>query len=171
VAAEPTVPPAGLEIRPMVEGDLDSVLEIERASFANPWRTSHFLHELQNNPWAVNLVAEHAGALVGYACLWCIHDELKINNIAVRAEMRARGIGRWLLQWVLHEGLRRGCEIASLEVRPSNDVAVGLYRAHGFREIGRRPNYYGPGEDAILMTLELDRGRLGSIADAKPRGV
>jgi ribosomal-protein-alanine N-acetyltransferase len=152
----------------MVEADLRQVLEIEQAAFTTPWREGHFLHELRNNPWAVNRVVEHEGLVVAYACLWCIHDELKINNIAVREDMRGRGVGRWLLLCVLHEGLRRGCATATLEVRPTNRVALHLYRSHGFEEVGRRPDYYGPGEEAILMTLELDRRRWRVISASKP---
>ena len=169
--AELGPPLAGLELEPMLEADLGPVLRIEQASFSTPWRAAHFLHELRNNRWAVNLVARHEGAVAAYACLWCIHDELKINNIAVREDLRGQGIGRWLLLSVLYEGLRRGCSVATLEVRPSNDVAVQLYRGHGFEEVGRRPDYYGPGEEAILMALELDSRHLGRIATSKPRGV
>jgi ribosomal-protein-alanine N-acetyltransferase len=42
-----------------------------------------------------------------------------------------------------------------LEVRASNEAALGLYCALGFYETGRRPQYYvtpGGREDAILMT-------------------
>ena len=169
--AEPRVPLGGLLLRPMVESDLEAILEIERASFGTPWRATHFLHELRNNRWAVNRVGELAAAVIAYACLWCIHEELKINNIAVREDFRGRGVGRWLLLRLLREGLERGCDIATLEVRPGNRTALGLYRSHGFEPVGRRRDYYGPGEDALLMTLELDRQRWPAIVAPKARGV
>ena len=171
MATDLVAPLAGLASRPMVEADLEQVLAIEQASFGTPWRAAHFLHELRNNRWAINRVGELAGEVIAYACLWCIHEELKINNIAVRGDLRGRGVGRWLLRAVLQAGLDRRCEVASLEVRPSNDVARRLYASHGFVEVGRRPNYYAEGEDAILMTLGLDRRRIGAIAAEKPRGV
>jgi len=41
----------------------------------------------------------------------------------------------------------------TLEVRLSNAAAQGLYRSRGFREVGRRPEYYPDnGEDAVIMT-------------------
>ncbi|MEQ8952971.1 MAG: ribosomal-protein-alanine N-acetyltransferase, partial [Gammaproteobacteria bacterium] len=52
-------------------------------------------------------------------------------------------------------------ETCFLEVRPSNNSAIALYKSMGFVQIGQRKNYY-PGvngrEDAILMsrTLPLD---------------
>ena len=171
MAAESTSGLDALELRSMTPSDLHEVLEIERTAFATPWQAAHFLHEIENNRWAVNLVVVEGGAVIGYACLWCIHEELKINNIAVREDRRGHGVGRWLLRAVLDEGLRRGCEVASLEVRPSNHVARSLYRSHGFAEVGRRPNYYAEGEDAILMTLGLERRRGGATVAEKPRGV
>ena len=169
--AEPPAPLAGLVLRPMVEADLRAILEIEHASFGTPWRATHFLHELRNNRWAINRVGELEGAVIAYACLWCIHEELKINNIAVREDLRGRGVGRWLLLCLLREGLVRGCDVATLEVRPGNRTALSLYCSHGFEQVGRRRDYYGPGEDALLMTLELDRQRWPAIVAPKPRGV
>ena len=43
-----------------------------------------------------------------------------------------------------------------LEVRASNQGALGFYRAQGFGESGRRVRYYAdPEEDAVLMALRL----------------
>jgi ribosomal-protein-alanine N-acetyltransferase len=47
----------------------------------------------------------------------------------------------------------------TLEVRISNRPALDLYMKHGFEQVGRRRGYYEkPKEDAILMTLEFERG-------------
>lgn len=41
----------------------------------------------------------------------------------------------------------------TLEVRPSNAAAIALYTRFGFREAGRRRNYYDlPREDALILT-------------------
>ena len=41
----------------------------------------------------------------------------------------------------------------TLEVRPSNRVAINLYHKYGFREKGVRKGYYSNNrEDAIIMT-------------------
>ena len=44
-----------------------------------------------------------------------------------------------------------------LEVRAGNVAARRLYRQLGFRNLGIRRGYYGPGQDAIVMELRLDR--------------
>jgi ribosomal-protein-alanine N-acetyltransferase len=46
-----------------------------------------------------------------------------------------------------------------LEVRPSNERALQVYRRYGYEEIGRRKGYYpaheGRREDAIVMRYVL----------------
>jgi len=49
-----------------------------------------------------------------------------------------------------------GAVSVSLDVRPENAAALGLCRAMGFTQIGLRKNYYGHGEDAVIMERRLD---------------
>jgi [ribosomal protein S18]-alanine N-acetyltransferase len=50
-----------------------------------------------------------------------------------------------------------GADRLMLEVRVGNRPALSLYRKYQFEVVGRRPRYYrDTGEDALLMTLELD---------------
>ena len=48
-----------------------------------------------------------ARSVAGYCAAWFVLDEVHINNIAVRPELRGRGFGSALLARVLEEG-RRG---------------------------------------------------------------
>ena len=144
----------GVRLARMQEADVDQVLVIERGSFPSPWKQEHFLYELRHNPLAVTRVLRWDGRVLGYACLWLLDRELKINNIAIHPSYRHRGLGDWLLGRVLKLGRATGCCKATLEVRASNDVALALYRRHGFVPVGRRKNYYQlEGEDAILMEV------------------
>jgi ribosomal-protein-alanine N-acetyltransferase len=46
--------------------------------------------------------------------------------------------------------------VVTLEVRPSNDAALSLYRRMGFEEKGHRRGYYlDNGEDALIMVKKL----------------
>jgi ribosomal-protein-alanine N-acetyltransferase len=132
------------------------VLAIEAEAFPTPWTRDNFRFEIHSNPFARNLVVRLGNALLGYACLWVVGDELKINNIAVLREWRGRGVGTALLRRVFDRGRAEGCREAELEVRPTNDVARRLYERHGFREVRRRKGYYqDTREDAIVMTAPL----------------
>ena len=127
-----------------------------RASFATPWHREHFVSEITQNSLALNRVLRRDDEVVGYACVWRIGDELKINNVAVRSDLRSRGVGRWIVGRLLAEATELGCRVATLEVRPSNIAAIRLYEGLGFAEVGRRNLYYArEREDAILMDLRL----------------
>ncbi|MBX3026079.1 ribosomal protein S18-alanine N-acetyltransferase [bacterium] len=152
------MPPA-FEFAPMVAADLPQVMEIERLSFASdPWTPGLFLHELKLDFSRLHLArtADAPRRVVGYACWWLVGDEVHILNLAVRPEARGSGAGRALVQRILDDAVAHGAVSVSLEVRPENAAALGLYRAMGFTQIGRRKNYYGRGEDAVIMERRFD---------------
>lgn len=141
-----------VRLRGMREGDLDAVLLIERDCFPSPWSRENFLYEIRLNRAAANWVLEQGDVILGYACVWFLGPELKINNLAIRRDQRRRGLGDRMLLALLARARDLGCGTAQLEVRPSNRAALALYRKHGFVEVGRRKNYYRvEGEDAILL--------------------
>jgi ribosomal-protein-alanine N-acetyltransferase len=146
----------GLVIRPMRVDDLDQVLEIERKSFRNAWVRDAFLNEIHFENVACPLVAEIGGEVVGYITAWFVEDEIHITNIAVSPHHRRKGIGTVLLRAILDKGRREGYRLAYLEVRPSNESAIRLYRKWGFRVVSVRPRYYeSDGEDALVMAKSL----------------
>lgn len=138
-------------ICPMTEADLDEILSIESVSFPHPWNRTHFLDELKSPHSFPYSAFDGGGRLIGYICPMLVLDEGHILDVAVSHEFRGRGLGKMLVEKVLAVCMERGAEFVSLEVRPSNTDAIGLYRRLGFVETGRRPRYYHDGEDALLM--------------------
>jgi ribosomal-protein-alanine acetyltransferase len=84
-----------------------------------------------------------------------VADEVHLLNVAVHPERRGRGYGRQLVAAVTAEAEASGARVVFLEVRSGNVVARRLYRTLGFRDLGVRRGYYGPGQDAIVMELRL----------------
>ncbi len=145
-----------LVLRPASPDDLPVVEAIEAASFVDPWPRSSLRSELRPDAMRVPLAAERNGELVGYVMAWVVADELHIINLATRGGERRRGVGTILLRAVCEEARSRGCSLATLEVRRSNESACIFYRKNGFDLLGVRPNYYrNPREDALIMTLPL----------------
>lgn len=136
--------------------DIDDVLRIEQASFANPWTREMYLAELEHRGTSYCYIArEDEGVAVGFCSFWRILDELHINNLAVLPEKRRSGVATALLQFVMHEGARLGAQRATLEVRRSNEVARRLYEQFGFAVAGVRRAYYThPVEDALVLWRE-----------------
>jgi [ribosomal protein S18]-alanine N-acetyltransferase len=145
-----------IAIEPMTVADLPLVLAIELQSFTTPWTEANFRHEIEGNPLAWNLVARAEGRVVAFACAYVVADELMINDLAVDAFHRRRGVARALLRHLADGARLRGCRRATLEVRLGNESARALYESVGFRVVGRRPGYYADtGEDALLLTFPL----------------
>jgi len=154
VAADgPALAPA---LRPMRESDLDVVMEIEVRAYAFPWTRGIFRDCLaaQYPAW----VMLEQGQVMGYGVVSMAAGEAHVLNLCIDPSRHRRGHGRSLLRALLQRMRERGLERVFLEVRPSNPVALGLYHAEGFNEIGRRPRYYpahGGREDAVVMAMEL----------------
>jgi ribosomal-protein-alanine N-acetyltransferase len=85
-----------------------------------------------------------------------IGAELHVYNVAVKPELRRRGVAARLVRAVLEWARLKGGELAFLEVREGNRPAQELYRGCGFAFAGRRRQYYAaPVEDALLMSVSL----------------
>lgn len=147
-----------VEIRAATERDLPAILEIEHLAFPAPWSLKSFRHEL-SLPFSRLSVAARRGLdtddIAGFLCRWLIDDECHILNVAVHPEYRRAGIGSRLLTDAIAEARGKGALFVTLEVRRSNLAARHLYRKFSFEERRLRRHYYGPGEDAIVMELQL----------------
>ena len=139
-------------VDPMRAGDLDEVLEIERASFTMPWSRGAFLYEIEQNRVARCHVVRDDDTILGYLCVWEIADEVHVTNVAIHPAHRRQGIARDLLTGLIADARARDLRMVVLEVRPSNHAAIALYESFGFRVTGRRRGYYyDTGEDALVM--------------------
>lgn len=142
-----------MKIEHMTEVVVPQVAALEAACFSTPWSESSIRSELEN-PYAIWLVAMEGDTLAGYLGVQFGPDGGDIMTIATAPAFRGQGIGKQLLSAMVQILREKQLGWLTLEVRPSNAAAVGLYEAMGFREVGRRPRYYKkPTEDALLMTL------------------
>lgn len=161
-------------LQSMLESDLDSVLEIEQASFLQPWSRQAVLHEL-TTPYARSYIVlsspdrapgstDFPGLrkVDGYAFFRIIADELHLLKIAVRPEMRRQEIAFHLLEKCFNQESNGWLQHALLEVRRSNIAAITLYEKLGFDLIAIRPEYYplhwGKREDALILRKKLKGG-------------
>jgi [ribosomal protein S18]-alanine N-acetyltransferase len=82
-------------------------------------------------------------------------DEAEILTVAVPTTIRRRGIGSGLLREAMAAAAARGAVRIFLEVSEGNQAARSLYKAVGFRPVGRRRVYYADGTDALVMMVPL----------------
>ncbi|MFC0252482.1 ribosomal protein S18-alanine N-acetyltransferase [Massilia consociata] len=155
-----TGPTSGLTFAPMTPADVDEVHALECSVFPHPWSRANFDESLASgyDAWTVREAAG-AGALAGYYLLMYAVDEAHLLDVAVAAGRQRQGLGRHLLDRIGARAKEQGMASVLLEVRPSNERALAVYRRYGYREIGRRKGYYpayaGLREDAIVMRLDL----------------
>jgi [ribosomal protein S18]-alanine N-acetyltransferase len=147
-------------IRSLKEPDVDRLVEMAKGlSQAPQWaRTVYGSLVGGADRERVVLVAEDArsGLIAGFAVARLIPPEGELESIAVAEEFQRRGVARELFLALALELGRRGVTEILLEVREGNEAALGLYRALGFVEEGRRRGYYrDPVEDAVLMRMKM----------------
>ena len=144
-------------VRAMARADLAEVNRIEQASYPYPWTRGIFQDCLRVG-YRCHVI-EAGGALCGYGIVSHALDEAHLLNLCVRPESRRSGLAERLLEHLVREARIGRANRLFLEVRPSNEGAVALYRKAGFRVIGRRPGYYpaeSGREDAMVLVLQLD---------------
>lgn len=158
-------------IRPMTIHDVPQVHAIEKATFTMPWSMVAFQYELLNNhlsKYYVMAERDEQGPIpgsdqvIGYLGFWFVIDEAHITTLAISADYQGYGYGNKFLAFALETARLNKIEQISLEVRVSNEKAIGLYKKFGFKEAGIRRKYYTDNdEDAIVMWLSLvDEGEV-----------
>ncbi len=142
-------------IRSATPDDAAAIAEIEQVVFeSGAWGEGMVDLELIA-PGRVVVVAEHEGALVGYASAAVIADVADLTRIAVMPADRREGLGSTLLATLLETAVARGAARMMLEVAETNEPALAFYVASGFAEIARRRDYFSRGVDAVVMERGL----------------
>ena len=148
-------------VRPLAEGDLDAASEIERQCFTRPWSREALAEAIRNEASYFVVAVLESGVLAGCAGMHAVCGECYIDTIAVPAAFRRKGVGRAMLEALVRLAEQMHAAFLSLEVRPSNGPAIGLYRSMGFDYIGIRPGFYdAPKEDAAIYTRWLCPGEM-----------
>lgn len=144
------------EFFPMNTRDLDAVTSLEASLQVFPWTRGNFEDSLKagHSVW----VLRKGGELVGYSVVMAVIDEAHLLNIGISPAYQGQGFGARMLRNAMAAARHGGAATMFLEVRPSNEQAVALYRHFGFRQIGVRKGYYPAvigREDALVFDKEL----------------
>jgi ribosomal-protein-alanine N-acetyltransferase len=146
-------PQTAIRFRAMTEADLAAVGANEAACHDDPW-TAELLQSSLAQGHRCRLLVENS-QIRGHGILQVSGEEAEILNICVIPAAQGGGRGRALLRHLLDLAREGGAQEVFLEVRASNDRALGLYESEGFHQVGRRPNYYPRGEDGLIMARYL----------------
>ena len=148
--------PDAVLIRPYRDEDRDAIIACVRAlqtyetqfeprmkapEEIGGWYVDGQLKECGQNKGTI-LVAELAGAVVGYATVYAAvpcndpdevaYDYAYVSDVAVNPDQRGRGIGRSLLDAAERHARENGSTWLRISVLAQNRIAAGLYERFGF---------------------------------------
>ena len=157
----------GFKVKAFDLNDLERVMHINSVCLPENY-SSYFYRDLHQRYPETFRVAESDGTVQGYIMCRIERGWSKIGkltparlchvvSIAVMENYRRRGMGRELIL----QAMRKGRDVYSasegyLEVRISNEAAIGLYDVLGFKKVKRNYGYYMDGEDAWVMAAALE---------------
>ena len=145
-----------VEIREATGDDITRINEIEKRSISPCWSADAFHSEIGRED-SFFAVAVCDGVVAGFCLLRRVADAGELLRIAVEEAYRRRGIADDLMMKSIEYAQGNALTATYLEVRVSNVAAIGLYRKHGFIEVGKRRGYFDkPQEDAVILCRNLD---------------
>lgn len=141
-------------IRRATAADAADLSRIHTASFDDGWSAQDFATWLSRAEGiAVAAIRERETVAFGLALEAGADAELL--SIATAPALRRLGCGGQIFRALDEAARARGLERWILEVARNNIAAQGLYRSHGFVEIGLRKAYYKTADgrvDALVMS-------------------
>lgn len=138
--------------------DAPAISALHGASFRRGWSEEE-VETLIADRQVCTHRALHRASVIGFIMSRRAGDEAEILSVAVARARRSRGLGRNLLNLHLRRLAGFGVRAVFLEVDEQNAPAIRLYTRAGFREVGRRPNYYpgdgGAASSALVLRRDL----------------
>jgi len=136
--------------------DAAALSALHAVAFRRGWSEYEFERLLLET----NVIAHRAmigRSLAGFIVSRLAAGEAEILSVAVAPARRGRGVARKLLDLHLRRVAGLGAMAVFLEVDEDNAAARRLYARAGFRDVGRRPAYYGRGTEKQSNALVLRR--------------
>ena len=149
-----------MTIRPAAIADLKSLLHLHRSVFGAAAFNAYVLRQQLDAFADLQWVAEDSdGNLAG-----CISGAIEqptgsgwIWALAVHPEYRGQRLGERLSRQLLATLAEYGSEHVRLTVSPGNRAAIRLYERLGFEQQEVVTDYFGAGEDRIIMLHEMSK--------------
>lgn len=145
-----------INFRPMSEADIERVGFIEKDAYEFPW-TLDLFQDCVKIGYCCS-VLEQDGKVLGYGVMYAAAQEAHILNICITPDLHNNGLGQVLLDHLLDLATAQSASVIFLEVRPSNQPALKIYRRAGFSIVGQRRDYYPTKfgrEDALVLVKQL----------------
>ncbi len=145
-----------LEFVKATKQDLTEILKLENQDddWDLPW-SEISINQSFDNPNYECFLIKTTDEVLGLISIMRLPDEAEILRVIVLKKARLMGLGQKLLECLVARLRAEGIKSIFLEVNNENYPALSLYQKAGFKEVGRRADYYEVGQDAIIMKLDL----------------
>lgn len=145
-----------LEFEPLHTENYEQAFKLQLACHAYPWSRKVFVDCLTPPYFACKASLDKS--VVGFFVGLQVLDEATLMDIGVASQCRGKGVGLALLRYFIQQCRKQNAASIWLEVRISNDAAIGLYTKEGFQQTEIRKHYYPTAsgkEDACIMLKRL----------------
>lgn len=149
--------PAGISVRAAVPADYDRIVAVADEWWGRAVRQvlpRLFLDHFH----ATSLVAERAGALIGFVVGFfspAAADVAYIHFTGVHPDFRGRGLARVLYQRFFALAAADGRRVVDAITSPANHGSIAFHTAMGFTVTGPVRDYDGPGDLKMVFERRL----------------
>jgi ribosomal-protein-alanine N-acetyltransferase len=136
--------------------DFKKLIEIDKQCFNafDSYNEKMFHQLLKDNPNSFfGLYSQYQ--IIGYFIIYRFRRGGYIESIAISPDYQGLGLGKYLMEYIIHHFQMLQYKHITLEVRPTNHAAIKMYERHGFEEVKKLKGYYKDGAEAILMKKRL----------------
>lgn len=140
-------------VRELELDDIAAVQHIDAVVHGQHWSDRTFVDQVHASD-RQHVVATENDTIVAHGALWFDGQRARITNVAVAADRQGRGLGKVIVSHLCHAASQHhSARELTLEVAPTNLAAQALYRKFGFAPVGIDRSFYGPGNDALVMSV------------------
>lgn len=142
-------------IRSAERKDADTLAALAENTLREAWTAGGFADAIEDKSFFV-YICENESEPIGYCVFSVAGDEAELLLIGVLNEHRRLGAGEALFKRLLSDAGDTGAGRLYLEVRSSNEAAIGFYIKQGMEELGIRKGFYRePVEDALVFGMDI----------------
>jgi len=142
-----------ISIKQIYKKDIDLCYELD-SNTISLWSKKQWANEFKKEGIKVfGLLLSNF--VIGICVLHVILDEAQINFFAVSHKYRKKGLGTFLMSYLIKECEKLNINKLFLEVSQNNFIAEKFYSRFDFSTVGIRRNYYKDGSDALLKEKKL----------------
>ena len=142
-----------ISIKQIYEKDIDLCFELD-SNTISLWSKQQWADEFKKKDINV-FVLLLANLVIGICVFQVVLDEAQINYFVIDKNFRKRGLGSYLMRYLIEQCKNLNINKLLLEVSRSNFTAEHFYDRFNFSTVGVRRNYYKDGSDALLKEKKI----------------